>query len=110
MGNVLIRPYNNHASCFLIDAAHCKDVVAAPDAGAEHFLVVVKPVTPLPGQKQCGHGIDGKFTMSLLEHRANIDHRVDILPAARAFSDWRGRVLGEKGAQLADRGAWGGRI
>ena len=48
--------------------------------------------------------------MSLLEHRADIDHRVDIHAAAGIFSDRRLPTLCEKIAQPTDGGARGGRI
>ena len=74
MRDVLIRPHDDHAPCLPIDAAHCKDVVTALDICAKHLLVIAEVVTPLSGQKQRRHGLDGKFMMSLLEHRADVDH------------------------------------
>ena len=105
MRDVLIWAHNDHAACLTIDAAHGKDVVAAFDVGAEYFLVVAEPVTPLLGQKQRRHGLDGEFMMSLLEHRADIDYRVDILAAARIFADRRLAILRKKIAQPVDGGA-----
>ena len=105
MRDVLIRPHDDHAPCLPIDAAHYKDVVIAFDVGAEHLLVVVKILTSLPGQKQGRHGRDGEIAMSLLEHRADVDHRVDILAAACILSDGRFLTLCEKIAQLTDGGA-----
>ena len=105
MRDVLIRPHDDHAPRLPIDAAHRKDVVAALDVGAEHLLIVAKAVSSLLGQKQRRHGLDGELTMSLLEHRADIDHRVDILAAARIFSDRRLLTLCEKIAQPTDGGA-----
>jgi hypothetical protein len=37
-----------------------------------------KAVAYLRGQKQRGMALDGELTMSLREHRADIDHRPDI--------------------------------
>ena len=34
----------------------------------------------LPGQKERGHGLDGKLEMALLEDGPDIDHGVDIRP------------------------------
>ena len=47
---------------------------------------------------------------SLLEHRADIDHRVDIFAAARILSDRRLPTLGKKIAQPTDGGTRGGLI
>ena len=48
--------------------------------------------------------------MSLLEYRADIDHRVDILAGRRIFPNRRFAVLAEKIAQPADGGVCSGRI
>src|SRR6516225_10991677 len=66
--DVLIGPHDDHAACPPIDAAHCKDVVAALEVGAEHLLVVEQTVTSLAREKQRGHGPDVEHAMSLLEH------------------------------------------
>ena len=110
MRDVLIRPHDDHASGLPINAAHRKDVVAAFDVGAKHLLIVVEAVTSLFGQKQRRHRLDGELPMSLLEHRADIDDRVDILALARIFSDGRVPALREKIAQPPDGGARGRRI
>ena len=104
MRDVLIRSHDDHASCVPIDAAHCKDVIASPGIDAEHFFVVMKAITPLPRQKQPRHGVNGELTMRLLEHRADIDHRVDIFAARRVLSDGRLQILCKKITQLTDNG------
>src|SRR6516164_5594509 len=110
MRDVLIRPHDDYAPCLPVDAAHCKDVVTALDVGAEHLLVIVKAMTSLPGQKQRWHGLNGELTMRLLEHCADIDHRVDILVPARIFLDGRVLALCKKIAQATDAGACSRRI
>ena len=100
MRDVLIRPHDDHAANFSVDAAHGEDVVAAFEVRTKYLLIVLKSETSLVRQKQRRHRLDGKLTMSLLEDRADIDHRVDILAAARVLSDGRSLILGEKIAQL----------
>src|SRR5580692_9839007 len=51
----------------LIDAPHVENVMAALQVRAEHLFVVTKPVMALPGQKERGHGLDGKLKMALME-------------------------------------------
>ena len=102
MRNVLIRPHDNHASCLAIDAAHCKDVITALDVGAKYLLVVVKSVTSLPREKECGHSLDGEFTMMLLEYCTDLDHRINIVATARILSDRRVLIFLDKIAQLTD--------
>ena len=47
--DILVRPRDHHATRFAINATHAEDVVAAFEIGAEHFFVVAKSVTSLPG-------------------------------------------------------------
>src|SRR6516164_2355794 len=100
MSDILIRSHDDHASCLPIDTAHCKDIVASLDVRAEHFFVVMKTVTSLPWQKQPRHGLDGELTMRLLEHGADIDHRVDVFVARGVLSDGRVLTLCKKITQL----------
>lgn len=102
MRDVLIGSHDNHAPSLPIDTAHRKDVVTALNVRAEHLFVVVKAITALPGQKERRYGLDGELMMGLLEHRADIDRRVDILAAARVLSNGRLPTLCEKIAQLTD--------
>ena len=74
-------PHDDHATPFSIDATHIENVVAAFQVGAEHFLVVTKPIAALPGQQKRGHALDGKLAVTLLEDGPNIDHGVDIFAA-----------------------------
>ena len=74
MRDILVRPHHDHAAFVPIDAAHRKDVVAAFQVGAEHLLVVAKPVTSFRREQERGHGCDGELRMRLLEHRTDIDH------------------------------------
>src|SRR5262249_23209772 len=78
--------------------------------GAEYLLVVAQAVTSLAGQKQRRHGPDVKLAMRLLEHRAHVDQRVDILALARVSANRRLLTPGEKFAPPADGGAAGGGI
>lgn len=80
------------------------------DVGAEYLFVIVKAVTTLLGQKQCGHFLDGELTMWLLEYCTHIDQRVDILAVGRVFLDGRFLITHKKIAQLTDCGVCGGRI
>ena len=63
MRDVLVRSHDNHATPVSIDAPHVENVMAALQVRAEHLFVVTKPVTALPGQKERGHGLDGKLKM-----------------------------------------------
>ena len=83
MRDILVGPHNDHAAAFPIDATHAEDVAATFQVRAEHFLVVAKPVTALPGKKESGHVLEAKLPMALLEDGAYIDHRVDIRPLRR---------------------------
>src|SRR5215472_16172089 len=96
MRDVLIRSHDNQAPCFTIDTARRKDVVTALHVGAEHFLVIAKTVPSLPRQKQRGHGLNGKLTMSLLKHCAHVDHCIDIIVGPRILSDRRFVILSEE--------------
>jgi len=40
----------------------------------------------LPGQKERGHGLDGKLKMALLEDGPDIDHGVNIPPPSACIS------------------------
>jgi hypothetical protein len=97
VGDVLIRSHDHQASGLPIDAAHSKDVIASLDISAKHFFVVTKPITSLPRQKQPRHGLDSELTMKLLEHRAEIDHRVDVLVARGVLLDGRIPIRGTLG-------------
>src|SRR6188768_2839196 len=77
--DVLVGPHDHHAPPFAIDATHGEDVIAAFEVGAEHLFVVAKSEPSLPRQKEGRHGLDGDVVMALLEHRADIEHRVDVL-------------------------------
>ena len=99
MRDVLVRSHDNHATPVSIDAPHVENVMAALQVRAEHLFVVTKPVMALPGQKERGHGLDGKLKMALLEDGPDIDHGVDIRPPRRVSPDRRSGRLGEKLAQ-----------
>ena len=49
MRDILIRPHDDHAPCLPIDAAHCKDVVTAPNVSAEKLLIVVEAIAAFLG-------------------------------------------------------------
>ena len=74
VGDILVRSHDDHATFVSIDTAHCENVVAAFQVGAEHLFVVMKPVAALPGQEKRWHGLDRKFAMALLEDRSDVDH------------------------------------
>ena len=99
MRDVLVRSHDNHATPVSIDAPHVENVMAALQVRAEHLFAVTKPVMALPGQKERGHGLDGKLKMALLEDGPDIDHGVDIRPPRRVSPDRRLGRLGEKLAQ-----------
>ncbi len=108
--DVLVWPHDHHATPFAIDAAHGEDVIAVFQVGAEHFFVVAKSVTSLPGQKKGRHGRDGEFVMTLLENRSDIDHRVDVFARRGVFPHRRLPCLGKKVAQGRDAGVGRGGI
>ena len=81
-----------------------------PEIGAEHLLVVAKPVAALLRQEESGHGLDRQLAMALLENRADVDHRVDVRPRRRVSHD--GRLIGDsarnaQSARSLDDGAAG---
>ena len=102
IGNILIRPHDNHAARPAIDSTSSKDILTAFDIGAEGLLIIEKAETSFFGEKERRHRFDGEFAMSLLEYGPDIDDRVDVLTLAGIFPDRRVLVVGEKIAQPAD--------
>ena len=87
----LVRPHHHHAASVSIDTAHIKNVVAAFQVGAEHFLVVAQLVAALSGQQQWWHRLDREVAMPLLEDCPDVDHAIDICTGRRVFPDGRRR-------------------
>ena len=104
MCDVLVRSHNNNATPVSIDASHLENVLAASKVGTEDLFIVAQPIPTLPGQKQRGHGLNGKCAMALLEDGADIDYRVDIGPLGRVSPNRRLRGFGKKVAQRAQLG------
>src|SRR4051794_1435949 len=108
--DVLVRPHDNHAAPVTIDSPHVENVMAALQVRTEHFFIVMKSIPALPGQKERGHGLNGKGAMALLEDGPHIDHRVDIRALGCASPDRRLGRPGEKVAQRPQPGGRGSRV
>ena len=81
----MIRPYDDHASAS--DRCRAASTWRRWRGYPAKTRAISKAITSLPGQKQRRHGPDVELTMSLLEHRADTNHRIDILAAARILSN-----------------------
>lgn len=55
VGDMLIRPDDDHAAAVPIYASHVENVPTSFQIGTEHLLVVVEPVSTFPRSEECRH-------------------------------------------------------
>ncbi len=80
--------------------------------GAEHLLVVAQAERPFCGTSRAGIDSDAQLAVGLLEDRAQVEHRVDVVARRRVSAHRRSRRARQESAERAERvfGAHGRRV